>query len=248
MGGLGFNFFKFSIILILFWANFSHADFVKFEVTSLSYSGSIGFGVFKNDFISNLNYDLQSSTPGIEKIQKHTLEYLPFLNRDILEDYLEHNPETFQILDFYKATIFDLVEPKLKLALCDSSTKKMPIFSEQKDNMIETHLSTFRFTSSVFSWEDPKKLVSKDNDHLIPFDLLDAITKSNFELFFLQKTKYHDQFPIFTDLYYENEIRISKAYPLRITEILTYLIIISGLLAFFLRYYSYFNTREAKFG
>ena len=98
-----------------------------------------------------------------------------------------------------------------------------------------------------YDWEDPKKLVSKDKDHLIPFDLLDAITKSNFELFFLQKTKYPEQFPIFTDLYNENDLKISKASPLRITEILTYLIIISGLLAFFVRYYSYFNTREAKF-
>ena len=69
--------------------------------------------------------------------------------------------------------------------------------------MIEAHLSTFRFTSSVFSQEDPKKLVSKDKDHLVPFDLLDAITKSNFELFFLEKTKYPEQFPIFTDLYNE---------------------------------------------
>ena len=247
MGGLGFSLFKFSIILILYWANFSHADFVKYEVSSSSYPRNTAFDIFKDNFISNLNYDLQNSTSITEKIQKNKLEYLPFLNRDILEDYLEHNPETIQILEFSKATIFDLVEPNLKLALCGSSSKKMPIFSEQKNSMIETNLSTFRFSSSVYSWESPKKLVLEDKDNLIPFDLLDAITRSNFELFFHQKTKYPDQFPVFTGLYNEDDLKISKASPLRITEILTYLIIISGLLAFFVRYYSYFNTREAKF-
>lgn len=97
-----------------------------------------------------------------------------------------------------------------------------------------------RFNHSVFSWENSKCLKEiKDEEYLIPNALLDAIVKSNFELFF-QQTKIVDEelHAIYLKVLHTiPQHNVVRATSLSMSNLSTYLLI-GGLICIFIARYT----------
>ena len=92
---------------------------------------------------------------------------------------------------------------------------------------------SFRFENSVFAWENHSSLKeSLLQNELIPFDLLDAITRSNFEMFFLQQKQHPNDHNVFLKTLHGANLNITRASTLRLSEMATYLFLIAIIIAF----------------
>jgi hypothetical protein len=151
---------------------------------------------YTEKLIRNYGEKLESVT-GIER---YPFAYLPLLRRDAFwfphfQTYLhtsylidKHEDNTDNgIFNCTEIEVYSTVYPENVYSSTEhvnSLTKN----SEQLSMGTPTFSYPYRFTDTVFSWENHHSLIHiREEDALIPTALLDAILRSNFELFFLQK-------------------------------------------------------------
>ena len=135
---------------------------------------------------------------------KDGFAYLPFVDgvRNISRIKIVRDPVTEE-MQLHTPSITKKEKTGKGLVSRWQSEEVLPIQSQEKENPLIISIlpginlsfeqPANRFNHSVFSWENSNCLKEiKDEEYLIPNALLDAIVKSNFELFF-QQTKIVDE-------------------------------------------------------
>lgn len=212
----------------------------EFE-TVISYNS-----IFKeiNHELNNYNFSqklakTESYNNHLTKTEFQKFDYLPFLYSPILLNVPKQNND-------------------IRLFNQDIMTKKNSCFKNQLNNS-QKHFSfslspkhtnmdaenekikdskiildpSFRFENSVFAWENHSSLKeSLLQNELIPFDLLDAISRSNFEMFFLQQKQHPNDHNVFLKTLHGANLNITRASTLRLSEMATYLFLIAIIIAF----------------
>lgn len=182
---------------------------------------------------------------------KDGFAYLPFANgvRNISRIKIVHPPITEE-MKFHHSLSTRKDKPGKWLVSMWQSEEVLPIQSEEKD---APHIISIlpginlsfeqpanRFNHSVFSWVNSKCLKEiKDEEYLIPNALLDAIVKSNFELFF-QQSKIVDEelHAIYLKVLHTiPRHNVVRATSLSMTNLSTYLLI-GGLICIFINRYT----------
>ncbi|MDG1326416.1 MAG: hypothetical protein P8P49_11665 [Opitutales bacterium] len=176
---------------------------------------------------------------------KDGFAYLPFVNgvRNISRIKIIRDPVTEEIQPHHP--LFTKKEKSGKRFVSMWQPKEVfPIKSQESPRTISTlpginfsfEQPANRFNQSVFSWENSNCLKEiKGKEYLIPNALLDAIVKSNFELFF-QQTKIVDEelHAIYLKVLHTiPQHNVARATSLSISNISTYLII-GGLICLFI--------------
>jgi hypothetical protein len=136
----------------------------------------------------------------VTNIERYPFAYLPLLKRDaILSQHFQWDLQTPNPIDKHEGSTDNGIvncSGIESFSAIGPSTVYSPVekVKSRNENFAQPTLCTpkfsysYRFTDTVFSWENPHSLTHiKKEDSLIPTALLDAILKSNFELFFLQK-------------------------------------------------------------
>lgn len=151
---------------------------------------------YKEELTRNYGEKLESLT-GIER---YPFAYLPLLRRDaILSQYFQWGLQTPHPVDKHEESTYDVIVNCTRFeSYSANNSRTVYPDAEQVKSHIENFTQTkwgipqfsysYRFTDTVFSWENHHSLTNiREEDALIPTELLDAIIRSNFELFFLQK-------------------------------------------------------------
>jgi hypothetical protein len=133
-------------------------------------------------------------------IERYPFAYLPFLRRDtFLYPHFQRDLHPSYPIDKHEEnTDKGIVNCTGIESYSTVSPRNVYSSPEQVNsptkNLAQLSLGTptfsysYRFTDTVFSWENHHSLTHiREEDALIPTALLDAILRSNFELFFLQK-------------------------------------------------------------
>ena len=133
-------------------------------------------------------------------IERYPFAYLPFLRRDtFLSPHFQRDLHPSYPIDKHEEnTDKGIVNCTGIESYSTVSPRNVYSSAEQVNsptkNLAQLSLGTptfsysYRFTDTVFSWENHHSLTNiREEDALIPTALLDAILRSNFELFFLQK-------------------------------------------------------------
>ena len=163
---------------------------------SLEYNVNDSKKFFTDELIRNYRHP----TENISFIERQPFDYLPNLVIDLIyyPNFLLLNQFPL-LLSHIKSTTDDAIvhcsglesNPALFSSNLHSSAKqeKEKIGNFQRPFLGTANFSySYRFTDSIFSWGDCDSLAKiKEKDALIPTALLDAILRSNYELFFLQK-------------------------------------------------------------
>jgi len=182
---------------------------------------------------------------------KDGFAYLPFANGvrninrikkacfPITEEMQLHNP-LFTRKDKRGKALVSIWQSE-KLLPIQSQEKETPqTISMLPDINLGFERPANRFTHSVFSWENSNSLKEiKEEEYLIPNALLDAIVKSNFELFF-QQTKIVDEelHAIYLKVLHTiPQHNVVRATSLSMSNLTTYLLI-SGLIWIFINRYT----------
>jgi hypothetical protein len=151
---------------------------------------------YKEKLIQNYGEKLESVT----SIERYPFAYLPLLRRDaFLSPHFQRDFHTPYPIDKHEENTDKGI---VNCAGIESYSPVSPrnVYSSPEQvnshtkNLAQLCLGTptfsysYRFTDTVFSWENHHSLTHiREEDALIPTALLDAILRSNFELFFLQK-------------------------------------------------------------
>ena len=133
-------------------------------------------------------------------LERYPFAYLPLLRRDaFLSPHFQRDFHTSYPIDKHEEnTDKGIVTCTGIESYSPVSPRNVYSSPEQMNsptkNLAQLSLGTptfsysYRFTDTVFSWENHHSLTNiREEDALIPTALLDAILRSNFELFFLQK-------------------------------------------------------------
>ncbi|MFL2913770.1 MAG: hypothetical protein ACJZ64_03930 [Opitutales bacterium] len=133
-------------------------------------------------------------------LERYPFAYLPLLRRDaFLSPHFQRDlPPSYPIDKHEENTDKEIVTCTGIESYSPVSSRNVYSSPEQVNSLTKNsaHLSmgnpsfsySYRFTDTVFSWENHHSLINiREEDALIPTALLDAILRSNFELFFLQK-------------------------------------------------------------
>ena len=136
----------------------------------------------------------------ITNIEKYPFAYLPLLRRNaIISQYLQWDLQATHPIDKLEQSTDNRI---FTCAGIESYSAVSPIPVHSSAEQVKSHNKSFtqptlvtpnfsysyRFKDTVFSWESHNSLTNiREEDALIPTALLDAILRSNFELFFLQK-------------------------------------------------------------
>jgi len=113
-------------------------------------------------------------------------------------------------------------------------------FEKSQNLSLNNFTSSFRFKDYIFSWTEFESLqIFEEENSLIPYNLLDAIKKNNFELFFQQKELADDELHAVYLEALHNSIQphLSKASAMSFSDLATYLLI-GGLVFLFVSKYS----------
>ena len=150
---------------------------------------------YTDELKSNFGEELESVTNS----EKYPFAYLPLLRRNAIKSqYLQWDLQATHPIDKLEQS----TERIFTCAGIESYSAVSPITVYSSAEQVKSHIESFmqptlvtpkfpysfRFTDTVFSWESHDSLTNiREEDALIPTALLDAILKSNFELFFLQR-------------------------------------------------------------
>ena len=182
---------------------------------------------------------------------KDGFAYLPFANgvRNIsrikivclplTEEMQIHNP-LFTRKDKRGKRLVSMWQSEKLLPIQSKENEARPIISILPGINLGFERPANRFTHSVFSWENFNSLKEiKEEEYLIPNALLDAIVKSNFELFF-QQTKIVDEelHAIYLKVLHTiPQHNVVRATSLSMSNLSSYLLI-GGLICIFINRYS----------
>jgi len=211
----------------------------------------------KIDLQYDYNYVFNRSE---QAFKKKTFIYLPFVNGTknwVPNESLEHSITDYgersdTIFHFSEQTNLRKTSTQFSFGFKNSLSND-PIEFIKADSSYTlansiTRLPDYRFNYSVFSWENFESFKTiKEEDALIPTKLLNAILKSNFELFFQQRQLLdEEQHAVYLNVLHGTpEKSISKANSFNFSEFASYLLVFSALIAFIFRYSnSYTSTKE----
>ena len=183
-----------------------------------------------------------------KNFESNSFSYLPFTHQ-ISESplgYQVHRKENTDISSFAeKKLIFFRNYPTeskdWKFTFCAEINKLTNSSFEKSQNLELYNLtSSFRFKDYIFSWTEFESLqIFEEENSLIPYSLLNAIKKNNFELFFQQKELADDELhAVYLDALH-NSIQpdLSKASAISFSDFAT-LLLIGGLIFLFVSKYS----------
>ena len=182
---------------------------------------------------------------------KNGFAYLPFVNgvRNISRIKIVRDPVTEE-MQLHHPSFTKKEKSSKGLVSKWQPEEVLPIQSQEKETPqtisilpginLSFERPANRFNHSVFSWETSNCLKEiKDEEYLIPNALLDAIVKSNFELFF-QQTKIVDEelHAIYLKVLHTiPQHNVVRATSLSISNFSTYLLV-GGLICLFINRYN----------
>lgn len=136
----------------------------------------------------------------VTNIERYPFAYLPLIRRDeIISQHLQWDIQANHPIEILEQSTDNRI---FTCAGIESYSAVSPISVYFSAGQVKSHNESFtqptlvtpnysysyRFKDTVFSWESHHSLTNiREEDALIPTELLDAILRSNFELFFLQK-------------------------------------------------------------
>ena len=232
-------------------------DFSKSEFFTTQFNfNQIDLHSFYNaEFISS---ELQNFAELVFK--KESFSYLPFVNgstnlvssKYFIQPEADYDERSDTIFHFSEPTNLRKTSTQFSFGFKNSLSND-PIEFIKADSSYTlanstTRLPDYRFNYSVFSWENFESFKTiKEEGALIPTKLLNAILKSNFELFFQQRQLLdEEQHAVYLNVLHGTpEKSISKANSFNFSEFASYLLVFSALIAFIFRYSnSYTSTKE----
>lgn len=230
-------------------------DFWKSEFFTPEFNfNQIDLQSFDNaEFISS---ELQNFAELVFK--KESFSYLPFINgttKLVTSKYYLHSEIDYNGKDIITINLSepsDLSKASSNLAtdftfsLSHESNEFIQRVSAQTLLSLIPILPEYRFNDSVFSWENFESLkIIQEADALIPPNLLDAIVKSNFEIFFQQKQLFDEELlAIYLNVIHGNpETSISTASTPNFSSVASYLVI-GGVLCMFISKYLNHDTTK----
>tara|TARA_B110000003_G_scaffold276326_1_gene322212 strand:- start:3897 stop:4826 length:930 start_codon:yes stop_codon:yes gene_type:complete len=180
--------------------------------------------------------------------ESNSFSYLPFIYE------ISDSPLGSQVLKKENTNISSFAEKKLiffkntrkdtkdwKFTFCAEINELTNSSFEKSQNLsLNNFTSSFRFKDYIFSWTEFESLqIFEEENSLIPYNLLDAIKKNNFELFFQQKEIADDELHAVYLEALHNSIQphLSKASAMSFSDLATYLLI-GGLVFLFVSKYS----------
>ena len=171
---------------------------------------------------------------GVRNISRIKLSCLP-----ITEEMQIHNPLSTRKDERGKGLV-SMWQSEKVLPIQSQENEAPPKISILPGINLSFERPANRFTHSVFSWENSNCLKEiKEEEYLIPNALLDAIVKSNFELFF-QQTKIVDEelHAIYLKVLHTiPQHNVVRATSLSMSNLSSYLLI-GGLICIFINRYS----------
>ena len=223
---------------------------VEFNSLDKSVSDRTQYKFERKEKIWNFSY-LQNFK---QNFQNKTFAYRPFIhgidnsllaNNTIFTDDIEVSSLAFKDLSF---SIDDQFLTKhCKFALCENITDQDECYEQlTSDRLFTNPAPTYRFKDYIFSWTQYESLKDfEEKDSLIPYSLLKAIQKNNFELFFQQKEMPDDELhAVYLEALHKSlESQISKASSVNFSELATY-ILVGGIICLFVTRYSNVHERE----
>ena len=163
---------------------------------SLECEENISVLQYKEKLIRNYGEKLESVT-GIER---YPFAYLPLLRRDaFLSPHFQRDLHISYPIDKHEDNTDNGIFNCTGIESYSTGSPRNVYSSTEQVNLNTKDLAqlsmgtvtfnySYRFTDTVFSWENHHSVTNiREEDALIPTALLDAILRSNFKLFFLQK-------------------------------------------------------------
>ena len=169
-------------------------------------------------------YEISDSPLGDQVYNKENTDISSFAEKNL--SYFKNNPK--QSKDWKFTFCAEINE------LTNSS------FEKSQNLALNNFTSSFRFKDYIFSWTEFESLQDfEEENSLIPYSLLDAIKKNNFELFFQQKEIADDELhAVYLEALHKSlQPQLSKASPISFSDFATFLLI-GGLVCLFVSKYS----------
>ncbi|MBT5717322.1 MAG: hypothetical protein HOI70_10455 [Opitutae bacterium] len=189
-----------------------------------------------------------------QNFQNKTFAYRPFIhgiddsvlaNNSTFTDFIEVSSWAHKDLSFCRGDQF--LTKYWKFALCEKISNLNESYEiSTNEQFFPDSASSYRFDDYIFSWTKYESLVdSEEKDSLIPYFLLEAIKKNNFEIFFQQKEMPDDELhAVYLEALHKSfESQISKASSVNFSELASY-IMIGGIICLFVTRYS--NMHESE--
>jgi hypothetical protein len=176
----------------------------------------------------------------------NSFSYLPFIHEinDSPLGFEVYHKESIDISSFEEKNLILKNNPKeskdWKFTFCAEINELTYSSFEKSQNLALNNLtSLFRFKGYIFSWTEFESLQDfEEENSLIPYSLLDAIKKNNFELFFQQKEIADDELhAVYLEALHKSlQPQLSKASAISVSDFATFLLIGSVICLFVSKY------------
>jgi len=239
----------------LFSFNFTEEETYEFKkcecfTTQFNFNQSELHSFYNTEFISS---ELQNFSEEVFKIE--SFSYLPFVNgstnlvssKHYLQPEKDYDKIYKIIANFSKPSDLSKISYNLttdfEFSLSHDSNEFIQKISTPNLLSLIPNLPEYRFKDTVFSWENFESLkIFQEGDAIIPTSLLDAIAKSNFELFFQQQLIDEELHSVYLNVIHgPHEPSISQASTVNFSEFASYLLI-GGVLCMFISKYTNHTT------
>lgn len=252
----------FKIIRLLFIFYGSNTVFATPVIkTFFPHGGLLSLECEKNDSVPQYTEELTSNygekLESVTGVERYPFAYLPLLRRDaFLSPHYQRSLPTSYPIDKHKENSDNGIVNCTGIESYSTVIPRNVYSSPEQVNSHTKNLAqlsfgsptfsySYRFTDTVFSWENHHSLTNiREEDALIPTALLDAILRSNFELFFLQKQISDEELhAVYLNILHgSTDHTIAKATASNFSDLTTLLVLILVFCFFLQKYLRDFQT------